>query len=76
MTYNMTITPMSASGMLNIITNGWRKDSNCEAITMYTKKIAKPSANVKLSSEVSISLFCPPITIDTSGGTSMVSNPC
>ena len=30
-------TPTRANGMENMITNGPMKDSNCEAITMYTR---------------------------------------
>ena len=53
------MTPISAKGMVKIIIKGWMIDSNCEAMTMYTKKIASASASLRLLSDVSISLFCP-----------------
>ena len=34
---NAQMLPTPASGIVNKIVNGWRSDSNCEAITMYTK---------------------------------------
>ena len=46
------ITPMRAKGMVNIIINGCTNDSNCDAMTRYTKKIARAIASFMLSNDV------------------------
>ena len=42
---NAQIHPTPANGMVSRIVNGWRKDSNCAAITMYTNNMDRNRAN-------------------------------
>ncbi len=61
-------TPVNAKGSENIIINGSLKDSNCEAITIYTRvmlNINKRMRSLKLSC---MSFALPPYSISISGG--------
>ena len=46
-------TPTKAKGMENIITNGPRKDSNWEAITIYTRIMMRRASRIIL-----LNIFC------------------
>src|SRR5690606_25557682 len=58
--------PTRASGMVNRMTNGCSRDSNCEAITRYTRNTARPKANSSERTESSSSSPWPPMRISTS----------
>ena len=55
------IAPTSASGIVNRMTNGCSSDSNCEAITRYTRNTARPNANSSDCSDCVSSSPWPPI---------------
>ncbi len=59
--HSATATPTAASGMENRMTKGCSRDSNCEAMTRYTRKTARPSANMRDRNDASISSLWPEI---------------